>query len=52
MIQFETKILTIFLPEYADVVALDVFVGNADSGLLEKFLLELIHLVGRRPERK
>lgn len=32
------------LPEDGDVIALNVFVRNADSGLLEELLLEFVHL--------
>ena len=37
-----------FSPKKCDVVALNVPVRDADSGLLEQLLLELVHLVGGR----
>ena len=37
-------------PEYGDVVGLDVFVGDSDSGFLEEFVLEFVHLVGGRAD--
>ena len=33
------------LPENANVVALDVLVGDADAGFLEQLVLVLVHLV-------
>ena len=39
-------------PEDGDIVALNVLVGNANSGLLEEFVLELVHLPRGRSKSK